>query len=103
MSSFSTHGYWIPFINSSTFLQHLNDSNERTKMQPALVIGALALATIMMSSHMELGPAGRERAKSLGEYANGLLHAALNDGSTDPTLAQAFLVSTLPNSPIGLC
>jgi len=65
-------------------------------MQPPLVIALLALATIMMSSNMELGSAGRERARNLGEYANGLLQAALNDGSSDPTLAQAFLVSTLP-------
>ncbi|KAF9653892.1 hypothetical protein BDM02DRAFT_3086609 [Thelephora ganbajun] len=64
-------------------------------MQPALVIAALALATIMMSSHMELGSAGRERARNLGEYANSLLQAALNDSSTDPALAQAFLVLTL--------
>jgi len=72
-------------------------------MQPALVIAALALATIMMSSNMELGSVGRERAKNLGEYANGLLQAAFNDGSTDPALAQAFLVSTLPDGRIGLC
>ena len=71
-------------------------------MQPPLVIAALALATIMMSSHMELGSTGRERAKNLGEYANGLLRAALNDGSTDPALAKAFLVCTFPNDPIGL-
>lgn len=73
------------------------------KMQPALVIAALALATIMMSSHMELGSAGRERARSLGEYANNLVQAALNGGSTDPTLAQAFLVSILRGRLIGLC
>jgi uncharacterized protein YdbL (DUF1318 family) len=72
------------------------------KMQPALVIAALALATIMMSSQMELGSAGRDRAKNMGEYANGLLQAALNDGSTDPTLAQASLVSISTDSLIGL-
>lgn len=71
-------------------------------MQPALVIAALALATITMSSHMDLGSAGRERARSLGEYANGLFQAALNDGSTDPALAQAFLVSILSGRLIGL-
>ena len=73
------------------------------KMQPALVIAALALATIMMSSHMELGSAGRERARNLGEYANSLVQAALSDGSTDPALAQAFLVSISPGHLIGLC
>ena len=71
-------------------------------MQPALVIAALALATIMVSSQLELGTAGRERAKTLGQYANGLLHAALNDGSTDPALAQASLVSVLAESLIDL-
>ena len=71
-------------------------------MQPALVIATLALATIMMSSNMEMGSAGRERARNLGEYANSLLQAALNDGSTDPALAQAVLVSTPPDGPIGL-
>ena len=70
-------------------------------MQPPLVIATLALATIMMSSQMELGLTGRERAKTLGECANGLIQAALNDGSTDPTLTQAVLVSTLPNGPMG--
>ena len=72
-------------------------------MEPALVIAALALATIVMSSNMELGSAGRERARSLGEHANGLFQAALNDGSTDPALAQAFLVRMLPGSLIALC
>lgn len=92
---FSTHGCWVPFINSATFLQHLDDPNERIKMQPALVIAALALATIMMSSQMELGSAGRERARNLVQRANGFLHGAVNDGSTDPALAQAVLVLTL--------
>ena len=67
------------------------------------MIAALALATIVMSSNMELGSAGRERARSLGEYANGLVQAAFNDGSTDPGLAQAFLVRIFPDSLIGLC
>ena len=71
------------------------------KMQPALVIAALALATIMMSSQMELGFAGRERARNLGECANGLLQTALNDGSTDPAIAQASLVSIPSDSLIG--
>lgn len=71
-------------------------------MQPALVIAALALATIMMSSQMELGSAGRDKARNLGQYANSLLQAALNDGSTDPTLAQAFLVSILADLLIDL-
>lgn len=67
-------------------------------MQPALVLAALALATIVMSSQMELGSAGREKARHLGQSANSLLQAALNDGSTDPTLAQAFLVSASAES-----
>ena len=67
------------------------------------MIAALALATIVMSSNMELGSAGRERARSLGEYANGLVQGALNDRSTDPALAQAFLVRMFPDSLIGLC
>lgn len=69
-------------------------------MQPALVIAALALATIMMSSQMELGSAGRERARNLVQRANEFLHGAVNDGSTDPALAQAVLVRNPADDPI---
>jgi len=71
-------------------------------MQPALVIAALALATIMMSSQMELGSPGRERARNLVQRANGFLQGAVNDGSTDPTLAQAVLVRNPVDDPIDL-
>jgi hypothetical protein len=64
-------------------------------MQPSLVIASLALATMIQSSELELGPSGRERARRLGDLANAELQAALNTGAIDHTLAEAALVLTV--------
>lgn len=61
-------------------------------MQPSLVIATLALATMIKSSELELGAAGRERARDLGDLANAELQASLTTGAIDHTLAEAALV-----------
>jgi hypothetical protein len=65
------------------------------RMQPSLVIAALALATMIKSSDLELGAVGRDRARGLGDLANGELQAALTTGAIDHTLAEAALVRHL--------
>jgi len=62
-------------------------------MQPSLVFAGLALATLMKSSEMELGSAGRERAIWLRDKAQGWLEASWNSQWIDMTLAKAALVS----------
>jgi hypothetical protein len=62
-------------------------------MQPSLVFAGLALATLMKSSEMELGSAGRERAVWLRDKAQAWLEASLNSQWIDMTLAKAALVS----------
>ena len=61
-------------------------------MQPSLVLSALALATLLQSSELELGSAGRERALHLRDIAQAHLESSWNASSVDPSLAQAALV-----------
>jgi len=61
-------------------------------MQPSLVLAGLALATLMKSSEMELGAAGRNRAIWLRDAAQASLESSWNTGWIDMTLAKAALI-----------
>ncbi|KIJ68076.1 hypothetical protein HYDPIDRAFT_173755 [Hydnomerulius pinastri MD-312] len=61
-------------------------------MQPSLVFAGLALATLMKSSEMELGTAGRNRALWLRDQAQASLEASWNSQWIDMTLAKAALI-----------
>ena len=61
-------------------------------MQPSLVFAGLALSTLMRSSEMELGTAGRTRAAWLRDQAQASLEASWNAQWIDMTLAKAALV-----------
>jgi hypothetical protein len=74
-------------------------------MQPSLVFAGLALATLMKSSEMGLGTAGRNRAVWLRDQAQTSLEASWNSQWIDMALAKAALVrsrmpSTIPISDI---
>lgn len=61
-------------------------------MQPSLVYAGLALATLMKSSSLELGHAGRNRALWLRDAAHSNMEQSLNAGWIDLPLAEAALV-----------
>ena len=61
-------------------------------MQPALIMAALAMATLMKSSEIELGSEGRNRAVLYRDTAQTLLENACNQHLVDYTLAAAALV-----------
>ncbi|KAG1812086.1 uncharacterized protein BJ212DRAFT_1371289 [Suillus subaureus] len=89
---FTTSGYWLSFVNVPDFVHSLYNPEERSLMQPSLVFAGLALATLMKSSEMELGSAGRERAVWLRDKAQAWLEASLNSQWIDMTLAKAALI-----------
>ncbi|KAF8557671.1 hypothetical protein OG21DRAFT_1505168 [Imleria badia] len=91
-SLFTTTGYWLSFVNVPDFMRSLYDPEERSLMQPSLVFAGLALATLMKSSEMELGTAGRTRAAWLRDQAQASLEASWNGQWIDITLAKAALI-----------
>jgi hypothetical protein len=95
--SFSTSGYWLSFINVDAFMRTLFSPEEQPRMQPALVYAGLALATLMKSSELELGAAGRTRAVWLRDAAQTNLEQSLANQWIDLPLAEAALVRRLPN------
>lgn len=90
----SSSGHWLSFIHAPTFLRDLQDEHLRVRMQPALIMSALAMATLMKSSQIELGSSGRNRALYFRDNAQSLLEAACSSQSVDYTLAEAALVRT---------
>lgn len=90
--SFNNSIHWLSFLNERHFFRTLLDPSEREKMQPSLVLSALALATLLQSSELGLGRRGRERALWLRDTAQSFLEAAWNVAIVDPALAQAAMV-----------
>lgn len=91
----SSSGHWLSFIHAPTFLRDLQDEHLRVRMQPALIMSALAMATLMKSSQIELGSSGRNRALYFRDNAQSLLEAACSSQSVDYTLAEAALLLAL--------
>ncbi|KAI0319115.1 hypothetical protein OF83DRAFT_1170514 [Amylostereum chailletii] len=89
---FRSSNYWLTFINVSSFIQELYDPQARAHMQPSLVLGALALATLLKSSELEMGAAGRGRALQLRDAAHGSLKASWNSQWIDLGLAEAAMM-----------
>jgi hypothetical protein len=94
-SLFSTSGYWLSFINVDAFMRTLFSPEEQPRMQPALVYAGLALATLMKSSELELGAAGRTRAVWLRDAAQTNLEQSLANQWIDLPLAEAALMLAL--------
>lgn len=93
--SFSNSIHWLSFINEQHFRRTLLDPSEREKIQPSLILAALALATLLHSSELEYGQRGRDRALWLRDAAQSLLESAWNQSILDPSLAQAAMVSVV--------
>lgn len=84
--------YWLFFLNRELFFDDIRYPDRRQRLQPALVLSALAMATLMRSSELELGATGRARAVSLRDAAQASMEAAINAQEIDYTLAEAAIV-----------
>ncbi|KAG9316797.1 hypothetical protein JVU11DRAFT_2861 [Chiua virens] len=89
---FTTTGCWLSFVDIPDFLRSLYSPEDRLSMQPSLVFAGLALATLMKSSEMELGTAGRTRAAWLRDQAQASLETSWNAQWIDMTLAKAAVI-----------
>ncbi|KAI0731627.1 hypothetical protein C8Q72DRAFT_906414 [Fomitopsis betulina] len=88
----TSSSYWLSFIHLPTFFRDLQDPAQRVRMQPALIMAALAMATLMKSSEIELRAEGRNRAIMYRDTAQTLLESACNQHLVDYTLAEAALI-----------
>lgn len=86
-------------MNEKLFFRTLWDDTEREKIQPSLVLSALALATLMKSSEIGFGEPGRKRALYLRNTAQASLEAAWNAHRVDTTLAEAAMVGIFDLTP----
>ncbi|KAH9932503.1 uncharacterized protein B0H18DRAFT_871123 [Fomitopsis serialis] len=91
----TSSSYWLSFIHLPTFFRDLQDPAQRVRMQPALIMAALAMATLMKSSEIEHGAEGRSRAVMYRDAAQSLLESACNQQLVDYTLAEAALLLAL--------
>lgn len=89
---FNSSIHWLAFLNERYFFRRLWDPSEREKLQPALVLSALALATLLKSSEVGLGVRGRQRALWFRNNAQSYLEQAWSSSSVDASLAQAAMV-----------
>ncbi|THH18643.1 hypothetical protein EW146_g2361 [Bondarzewia mesenterica] len=92
---FSQSSYWLIFINIPLFLRNLYDQEERSRVQPSLVLAGLALATLVRSSELELGAAGRDRALRLRDAAQSALESSWASQWIDLGLAEAAMILAL--------
>lgn len=87
----STH-YWFCFFNVPRFFSVFSNPEKRARMQPSLILAALAISTFLQSSEVEMGAKGRRKAMRLRDEAQGALEASINAGWLDETLVQAAWV-----------
>ncbi len=74
------------------FRDTLLNAQERIRIQPAFVLAALAMSTLMKSSETEYAVQGRTRALYLRNMAQSALEAAWESEWIDAALAEAALV-----------
>ncbi|KAI0372180.1 hypothetical protein BV20DRAFT_940530 [Pilatotrama ljubarskyi] len=86
---FRASPYWLNFINLPRFFGTLLDPRARHRIQPSLILSALALATFFRSHEGELGARGRHRALKLRDQAQAALEASLSSRWIDHSLVQA--------------
>ncbi|KAK7469383.1 hypothetical protein VKT23_003858 [Stygiomarasmius scandens] len=86
---FRVSNYWFSFFHIPSFFTNYCDPEKRERMQPSLILAALAVSTFFKSSSVELGHEGRQRALRFREHAQGAMDASFNAGFIDETLAQA--------------
>ncbi|CDO69275.1 hypothetical protein BN946_scf185042.g177 [Trametes cinnabarina] len=86
---FQSSLYWVSFINIPRFFNSILDPKLRGSMQPSLLLAALALGTLALSSEAENGAPGRARALKLIDLADSAVQASLASGWVDLGLVQA--------------
>ncbi|KAI0058726.1 hypothetical protein BV25DRAFT_1810152 [Artomyces pyxidatus] len=91
----TTSNYWLTFFRMPSPLPDLRDKDVRSHLQPSLVLAGLALATLLKSSELERGAAGRDRALRLRDAAQSSLEASWNSQWIDLNLAKAAMVLAL--------
>ncbi|EIN11157.1 hypothetical protein PUNSTDRAFT_118688 [Punctularia strigosozonata HHB-11173 SS5] len=89
---FGSTSYFMCFINQDLFLRSLASAESRQNVQPALIYAGLALATLIKSSELELGSAGRNRAMWLRDVAQVELEKSWTASWVDRGLAQAAMI-----------
>ncbi|PBK84181.1 hypothetical protein ARMGADRAFT_1000409 [Armillaria gallica] len=92
---FTDAGYWLSFLNVKFFRDTLLNAQERIRIQPAFVLAALAMSTLMKSSETEYAVQGRTRALYLRNLAQSALEAAWESEWIDAALAEAALILAL--------
>jgi hypothetical protein len=92
---FRHSNYWLAFFHVRSFLDTLFNPEKRARMQPAVVLAALAFSTLLQSSELGRGAAGREAALRLRDAAQGALDASVSTRWVDDYLAQAALLLAL--------
>ncbi|KAG6335686.1 hypothetical protein ID866_3392 [Astraeus odoratus] len=95
---FSTPGHWLPTINFNDFARRLYNSEDPSLSLLSLVFAGLAVATLMKSSEVGFGTAGRNRAVWLRDQAQASLEASWSAQLVDVTLAKAALMLTVYES-----
>lgn len=95
---FTTPGYWLPLINVNEFVRQLYGSGDPSLPQLSLVFAGLAVATLMKSSEMGLGTAGRNRAAWFRDTAQSSLEASWSAQLIDINLAKAALMLAIYES-----
>ena len=96
---FSASNYWFSFVNIPRFFSRVHDANHRTRLQPSLILAALAVANLIRSSERENGAKGRDWALALRDAAQSALDASLNSRWIDEYLVQASWVRPSIFSP----
>ncbi|KZT18418.1 hypothetical protein NEOLEDRAFT_1080339 [Neolentinus lepideus HHB14362 ss-1] len=92
---FNTTNLLLSFINVPLLVRSLNDPAERGRMQPALIYAALAVATLLKASEIELGASGRNRALWFRQAAQNALENSWSSQWIDPGLAAAALLCAI--------
>jgi hypothetical protein len=91
---FRHSNHWLAFFHVRSFLDTLFTPARRARMQPALVLAALALSSLLQSSELERAAPGRDAAFRIRDAAQGALDASVAARWVDDQLAQAaFLLA----------
>ena len=93
LTFFRTASAWICFINVPLFFSMFYDPEQRSIMQPALVLGCLAYSAYVQGSEREGGELQRRKALKLRDLGQAAFDASYNAGWIDTALAQASWVS----------
>ncbi|KAJ7217481.1 hypothetical protein C8J57DRAFT_1095861 [Mycena rebaudengoi] len=97
--TFSDTSLSLSFLNVPFFLERLWSSTLYLTIQPAFVLAALALATLVKSSETGQGASGRRQAEWLRGQAEETLEQTWRDGLwLDASLAEAALILVLYES-----